>query len=244
MTSSVLRPPRAGGFRAELSGIPVPFILLTTASGMVDAVTFLAMGHVFVANMTGNVVFLGFAAAGVRDISAAGSIAALAAFVLGSFAGGALTVRSRTAERLMLRATAINLALAVVALAVVAMIGIAVDSPAAFVAIVLLAVAMGIQSAAARTIAIPDFTTTVLTMTITGLAADLARGVSPKTLRRLVSVCAMFVGAAAGAVLVLRAGVPAALGGVCFVFAVSIALELRAVKKSSNGESTEPAEAS
>ena len=51
-------------------------------------------------------------------------------------------------------------------------------------------------------------------------------------------MCAMFVGAAAGAVLVLRAGVPAVLAGVCVVLAVSIAVELRAVKKSSNCEGT------
>jgi uncharacterized membrane protein YoaK (UPF0700 family) len=226
----LIPPPREGGFRAELAAIPLTFIVLTTASGMVDAVTFLTMGHVFVANMTGNVVFLGFAAAGDRDISAAGSLAALAAFVAGSFAGGALTVGSSRAERLMLRAVAINLVLALVALAVVAVLGIAVDSPGAFVAIVLLAIAMGIQSAVARTIAVPDFTTTVLTMTITGLAADLARGVSPKTLRRLLSVAAMFAGAAVGAVLVLRIGVPAGLIGVCIVFALSIGVELRTLR--------------
>ncbi|HTD34304.1 MAG TPA: YoaK family protein [Candidatus Elarobacter sp.] len=226
----LIPPPREGGFRAELAAIPLTFIVLTTASGMVDAVTFLTMGHVFVANMTGNVVFLGFAAAGDRDISAAGSLAALAAFVLGSFAGGALTVGSSRAERLMLRATSINLVLALGALAVVAMLGIAVDSPGAFAAIVLLAIAMGIQSAVARTIAVPDFTTTVLTMTITGLAADLARGVSPKTLRRLLSVAAMFAGAAVGAVLVLRLGVPAGLIGVCAVLALSIGVELRTLR--------------
>jgi uncharacterized membrane protein YoaK (UPF0700 family) len=223
----IVPPPREGGFRAELAAIPLPFIMLTAASGMVDAVTFLAMGHVFVANMTGNVVFLGFAAGGERNISIAGSLGALAAFIIGSFAGGALSVRSSSAERLMLRATSIELALVLVALGVVAAVGFTVDSPSAFVAIVLLATAMGIQSAAARTIAIPDFTTTVLTMTITGLAADLARGVSPKTARRLLSVAAMFVGAATGAALEIRAGVPAALAGVCVVMALSIALDLQ-----------------
>ena len=43
--------------------ISVPAILLamTAISGIVDAVSFIALGHVFTANMTGNVVFLGFA---------------------------------------------------------------------------------------------------------------------------------------------------------------------------------------
>jgi uncharacterized membrane protein YoaK (UPF0700 family) len=241
MTSSLIPPPREGGFRAELSGIPLPFIVLTMASGMVDAVTFLALGHVFVANMTGNVVFLGFAAGGVREISATGSLAALGAFVLGSFAGGALTVHSRSVERLMLRATAIDFVLVAAALLVVMTLGSAIESAAGFVVIVFLALAMGIQSATARTIAVPDFTTTVLTMTITGLAADLARGVSPKTLRRLVSVGAMFAGAAAGAVLVLRSGVPAALAAVCGVMALSIALELRGLRASTETDLPQPA---
>jgi uncharacterized membrane protein YoaK (UPF0700 family) len=230
MTTSLIPPPREGGLRAELAAIPVAFIFLTIASGMVDAVTFLALGHVFVANMTGNVVFLGFAAAGDRDISATGSLAALAAFIIGSFAGGAISVRSRGAERLMLRGTAINFVLVLAAVIVVMTLGSAIESAAGFVVIVLLALAMGIQSAAARTIGVPDFTTTVLTMTITGLAADLARGVSPKTLRRLISVGAMFAGAAAGAILVLRAGIPAALGGVCCIFALSIAIELHSLR--------------
>jgi uncharacterized membrane protein YoaK (UPF0700 family) len=141
----------------------------------------------------------------------------------------------------MLRATAIEMTLMVAALIVVLMLGSAIESAAGFVVIVFLALAMGIQSATARTIAVPDFTTTVLTMTITGLAADLARGVSPKTLRRLVAVGAMFAGAAAGAVLVLRSGVAAALGAVCGVLALSIVLELRSLRTSAETDLPQPA---
>jgi uncharacterized membrane protein YoaK (UPF0700 family) len=47
---------------------PVPLLMalmaLTAVSGLVDAVSYLGLGHVFTANMTGNVVVLGFAAAG------------------------------------------------------------------------------------------------------------------------------------------------------------------------------------
>ena len=53
---------------------------LTVVTGLVDAISFLGLGHIFTANMTGNVVFLGFAAGGAPDISAARSIAALCAF--------------------------------------------------------------------------------------------------------------------------------------------------------------------
>ena len=41
--------------------LPLLLMLLTTVTGLVDAVSYLALNHVFVANMTGNVVFLGFA---------------------------------------------------------------------------------------------------------------------------------------------------------------------------------------
>ena len=67
----------------------------------------------------------------------------------------------------------------------------------------LTAVAMGTRNAAVRKLAVPDLTTTVLTLTITGLAADsfLARGNNPRWQRRLAAVLAMFVGAAMGAIL-------------------------------------------
>ena len=72
--------------------------------------------------------------------------------------------------------------------------------------IVSLSLAMGAQNATARKLAVPDLTTTVLTLTITGIAADspLAGATGAHAARRLISVAAMFVGALAGALLVLR----------------------------------------
>ena len=66
--------------------------------------------------------------------------------------------------------------------------------------IALLGLAMGIQNATARALAVPDLTTTVLTMTITGIAADsrAAGGPGGKTGRRALSVLAMFAGALVG----------------------------------------------
>ena len=79
--------------------------------------------------------------------------------------------------------------------------------------IVLLAFAMGLQNATARSLAIPDLTTTVLTLTLTGLAADSkpAGGTNPRMGRRLLATGAMLFGAAIGALLVLQLGVAAAL---------------------------------
>ena len=74
--------------------------------------------------------------------------------------------------------------------------------------------AMGLQNAAARKLAVPDLTTTVLTLTMTGIAADSALGGGPgsKSGRRLVSVAAMFLGALAGAALVLHLHAPPSAG--------------------------------
>ena len=85
-----------------------------------------------------------------------------------------------------------------------------------FAVIGLLAFGMGVRNSVIRRIAVPDVTTTVLTMTLTGLAADssLAGGDNARAGRRVAAVAAMFVGALAGAWLLLHhgAGVPLAVG--------------------------------
>ncbi len=65
---------------------------------------------------------------------------------------------------------------------------------------------MGAQNATARKLAVADLTTTVLTLTITGIAADsaLAGATGARAARRLISVTAMLLGALAGALLVLH----------------------------------------
>jgi uncharacterized membrane protein YoaK (UPF0700 family) len=75
----------------------------------------------------------------------------------------------------------------------------------------LLAIAMGLQNSVARKLAVPDLTTTVLTMAVTGVAADLGAGAGPAITRRLLSVILMFAGAVVGAVLVLHTQVAVAL---------------------------------
>src|ERR1700709_1932882 len=78
----------------EQAGLLLRILLLLTAvTGVVDAVSYLALGRVIVANMTGNVVFLGFSLGGDKQLSLAASAVALAAFLLGAVAGGRLGVR-------------------------------------------------------------------------------------------------------------------------------------------------------
>lgn len=111
---------------------PLPLLLctLTSVTGVVDAVSFLALGHVFVANMTGNVVFLGFAAAGAATLSVTASITAIVTFMAGAYAGGRLALRIPDRVRLLAFGVAIKIALTGVALA--AALVFSVEEPARY----------------------------------------------------------------------------------------------------------------
>jgi uncharacterized membrane protein YoaK (UPF0700 family) len=203
-------------------------VALTVVTGLVDAVSYLKLGHVFVANMTGNVAFLGFALAGASGLSTAASLIALGAFLLGAFAGGWLAMRNPDHRGRFLRAAgALQLSLMAAALVVAALAPTQPDRTIRYLLIALLALAMGIQNAAAQLLAVPDLATTVLTKTLTGLAAEatVIGGVGAKPGRRLIAVAAMLAGAIAGALLALEVSVVAAIAVafavVCAVTAVS-----------------------
>src|SRR5258705_614442 len=70
--------------------LPGLLLVLTVVTGLVDAVSYLKLGHVFVANMTGNVVFLGFAIADPQNFSIPASLVAIGAFLAGALLGGRL----------------------------------------------------------------------------------------------------------------------------------------------------------
>jgi uncharacterized membrane protein YoaK (UPF0700 family) len=71
----------------------IALIALTFSTGVIDALSFIALGHVFTANMTGNIVFLAFAVSGTKGLSAARSGASLLAFMAGAVYGGIMNVR-------------------------------------------------------------------------------------------------------------------------------------------------------
>ncbi len=184
---------------------------LTVVTGLVDAISFLGLGHIFTANMTGNVVFLGFAAGGAPGISAARSIAALCAFAAGSACGGRLTgSRERTPAGHLLIATYVETALLLTAAIAAAFATSDVPPAIAYTIVLSTATAMGLRNAVVRKLAVPDLTTTVLTLTLTGLAADSSVAGS-RTARRVLSVVAMFAGALAGAILLRAFGLTAPL---------------------------------
>ncbi|HEX9624505.1 MAG TPA: YoaK family protein [Streptosporangiaceae bacterium] len=189
---------------------PLPPLLvgMTLVTGLVDAFSYLVLGHVFVANMTGNVVFLGFALAGASGFSISASLVAMAAFAVGALFGGRLSARHRDHRgRLHSSAGAVQAGFLVVAVVLAVVGGSPPSSGYRYALIALLGLSMGIQNAAARALAVPDLTTTVLTLTITGIAADssLGGGKGSKAGRRLVPVATMAVGGLIGAVLILHA---------------------------------------
>jgi uncharacterized membrane protein YoaK (UPF0700 family) len=196
-------------------------LVLTITTGMIDAISVLGLGRVFTANMTGNVVFLGFALAGVPGYSMARAFTALVAFLGGAVIGGRLATRAGGSERRWLMTVA---AVEAGIFFAAAFIAIGYDRvrlvPVAglYALIALTAVAMGVRNATARRLAVPDLTTTVLTLTLTGIGADsqLAGGSSPRFGRRVAAVATMLGGAVLGGVLVLAMGLtlPLALCGV------------------------------
>ena len=244
--------PRPPGFPRSLVAhpaygpLPGLLLILTVVTGVVDSISILALGRVFVANMTGNVVFAGFAIVGAPGFSLGASLFALAGFLVGAAAGGAVITRVGSDRAALLRAgTAAEVALAAVALVLAALsgdpgvshgtthiiagaFGLAITDALAAV----LAAAMGIQNAVARKLAVPDLTTTVLTMTLTGIGADLravlragdAHATAKSDLvRRLLAIGTMLAGALAGASLTLYVSPVSALALALSLLAVTAA---------------------
>jgi uncharacterized membrane protein YoaK (UPF0700 family) len=205
--------------------LPPLLLLLTVVTGLVDAASYLNLGHVFVANMTGNVIFLGFALAGAPGLSIWSSLVAIGAFLVGSVSAGRLGGRFG-AERLHLLRAAGTAQLVVFtgAVIVAAVGGDPIDGTRRFVLTALLAFAMGIQNATARRLAVAELTTTVLTMTLTGIGADssLAGGGGSKLGRRALAVSAMLLGGLAGALLALNVDTAAPLAVAAGVLAVVV----------------------
>jgi len=187
--------------------LPPLMIMLTVVTGLVDAFSYLALGHVFVANMTGNVVFAGFAIAGASGFSLLATVVALAAFAGGALLGGWI-IRHAWSHRA--HVLYLSLVLEVLLVAGASLMAEVSGSPAEagtrYPLLMLLGLGMGGQNAAARALAVPDLTTTVLTLTITGTAADsrLAGGPGSRAGRRLLSAAAMFLGGLIGALVLLH----------------------------------------
>jgi uncharacterized membrane protein YoaK (UPF0700 family) len=199
--------------------LPV-LIVLTAVTGIVDAVSFLGLGQVFVAVMTGNIVFAGLALGGAAGLALFEPLVALAAFVIGCLVGGRIIAHfGEHRGHVLIGAVSVKLVCALSAVAVAALFAPGSNRVARMVMIVLMAGGMAVQTTGVRYLAVRDFTTTLATMAIVGMAAEsrLAGGRGGLPLSRLVSVFALLGGALVGGLLVTQVGVAWPMGVVALL---------------------------
>ncbi|MGW7489220.1 YoaK family protein [Streptomyces sp. NPDC054786] len=193
------------------SGVALTVIMvgLTVATGVLDAVSFLALGQVFTATQTGNLLFLGFGIAGQGGLPVLATVVSLGAFVLGAALGArmesGLAARQRQWFPVAL-ATEATLLVAAAAAAWESGPARALPPGRRYAVIGLMAVAMGMRNVTAIRAAAPDLTTTVETRAMTALVSGSPVGRDKKLGygshaggRRLFSVSAMFAGGLLGA---------------------------------------------
>jgi uncharacterized membrane protein YoaK (UPF0700 family) len=191
-------------------------LLLTCAAGGMDVASYLGLGHVFTAMMTGNTVLLGMALGQGHLLAVLRSVLALIGFAGGVALAAVLVLRDRQGgwSPAVTRALAIESALLVVFSLMWRLAGPTPDDPVVYWLIAIAGLAMGIQSGAVHRLRVPGVMTTYITGTLTSLVSDLASrlqrfegsasGASPRE-RRVGLMAAVFVvyalGALAGAVL-------------------------------------------
>jgi uncharacterized membrane protein YoaK (UPF0700 family) len=204
-------------------------LIVIAAIGVIDAVSILHF-QAFTAFVTGTIILLGAELVGEGRPGATKAIV-LVAYFGGAILGGRLMRRQKAVERLFAESLFVTVALILAAALVIAVLGMETP-PFRWAAIALVAVAMGSQTSASRHLAVPDMVLPLATLAVHGLAHDsrLAGGREERTLRRLGIVCALLLGAAAGAALSAYSVWPglllaAALLALAGIFALRIARE-------------------
>jgi uncharacterized membrane protein YoaK (UPF0700 family) len=211
--------PSSQGTEAD-SGLIKLLLAVTVMTGLIDAISVLSLGRVFVANVTGTIVFIGFALAGTPGFPLTASLCAFAGFLMGSIVAGRAGRRSPDNRYRMLR----NSAATAVGLFVVALgITIADSGQAsgrnADVVLFVMALAMGAQNATVRRMAV-DLRTNMLTTTVTEIGAYLRDRKLRSAGRQVLSVLCLLGGGVVGAVLSHSVSVVAMLSVVIAGFAI------------------------
>jgi len=204
----------------------IALLLLTFATGLVDAVSVLFLGHVFVANMTGNVIFLGFWFVPHSGVDMAAAVVAFVSFMVGTIIGGRFARHLDTDVRRWLTAAMGTEVVLLMSLSLLAGTDfLHYHDRDRLVLIAGLAVTFGIQAATARQFGIQELSTTVLTSTIVGLGVDsrLAGGSGKRERLRYSTVFTMLAGATVGATLTRFAVAPVIALAACVV-ATSLAV--------------------
>lgn len=180
-------------------------LLITASTGVIDADSYLALDHVFTGNMTGNVLFIGFALVGVKNIPLLNNVIALLGFVVGSIVGGRIVGRGH--PKTLPRVSALTLlggGILALAIATTWTVLGNLEQPVLLILTFLLACVMGSQVSAVKPIGNSDVTTIVVTNTLANLARDsrLGGGKHENWAPRLLAILAMCLGAAVGAALI------------------------------------------
>lgn len=195
---------------SEQGPLGLLLLSLTFTTGLVDSFSYLVLGHVFVGNQTGNFVLLGLALAGAPGFSVTAQSASLVSFAVGTLIGGRIRVgRSDHRGKYLFAAAGGEVAFLLVGVVLAAF----TRDPAAggyrYSLIFTLAMAMGIQTATARKLAVPDLTTTTFTQLITATFTDslLAGGKGSRIGRRIMPFAAILAGAFVGTLFVVAGNV-------------------------------------
>lgn len=215
-------------------------LVLTVATGAIDAVSYLALDQVFTGNMTGNVLFIGFGLVGVPGIPVLNNLVALLTFMLGAAVAARVTRRRAGSARLP-RSSLVLLVIGtvlVLGLSVAWILVGAISTPLMIGITGVLALLLGAQAAAVKHIGIRDLSTVVVTMTMVNLSADsrMAGGRGAAWFRRLAAIVTMGLGALGSAAVTLQFGGAWALLLAGAVMLVGVALMYRARRLDVAGE--------
>jgi uncharacterized membrane protein YoaK (UPF0700 family) len=197
---------------------------LAVSSGAIDAISFLALGKVFSAFMTGNIAFLGLRVAGANAPGKVAILTSMVAFAVGVYLS-TLIVKPSEGSGVWPQRVTVALGASLIPHAVFLAVWFASNGqPSIDVAHVLLGLwglAMGMQSAAVRTLHVEGVFTTAATATIIALVSDLTNwSATVADRRRLTGVLvSLFIGATAGGLLLVHAHIYAPV----LPFAVTIA---------------------
>src|SRR5713226_4220237 len=184
--------------------------VLAGSSGAVDAISFLALGKVFSAFMTGNIAFLGLRVAGANAPGWVSILVSMAAFAVGVYLSARI-VRPPEGSEMWPQRVTVALGISLIAHAAFLVVWFSSNGqPSTDVAHVLLGLwglAMGMQSAAVRTLHVDGVFTTAATATIIFLVGDITNwSATVEERRRLAGVLvSLFVGATAGGLLLVHA---------------------------------------
>lgn len=206
----------------EHGRLPALLLTLTMLSGIIDAVSVLRLGNVFVSNMTGNLVFVGLGLARAVGFSLRTTVIAVGCFIVG-VAACRWWFRVRRERLAQLRDILIGQAVLLgIAAAVSGAVGGSPTGTARYAVVGVCAAAMGGQNAVARRMGVRELTTTVMTGTLVGLLSGSGESTVAQA-RQSIGIIALVVGAAIGAALVRASDATAPLA-VCAAIASAVAL--------------------